>query len=297
MRPHARACRYDDHVVDARLHVPQPAPGLRGGVRIILRDGYELVEDPVVDQQSEEPGGGIAVGDEALGAGVRFMKPNVGAADDRAERRLVGVEFDAAVDDRFELRPDLADGRLAAEFEHPPKQHEQPTRHAADQRDRLGEAPLGQQFELAVPVRIRARGRAAGRCRARHGADSSIAAIPLRSPCRTPGAGFFELGRSAEEEQPPLEQPGIGPGRHVSRDHRLRRLAVRPDHRARNGDVLGGPQRRTAGQGQIGDAARPRRGFRTRGGAISGSRPRAPRRSASALRDWKSAIVAIEAKP
>ena len=69
-----------------------------------------------------------------------------------AERLRVGVELDAAVDDELEVGPDLGDGRLAAQVEDALEEHEQPARHAADQRDRLVEAPLGQQGELAVPV-------------------------------------------------------------------------------------------------------------------------------------------------
>ena len=83
VRPHPRACRYDDRVVHPGLDVAQPVPRGRGRVQLV--QGDELVEEAVVEEQPEEPGRRVAEGDEPLRAGIGLLEPDVAPAEDVAE--------------------------------------------------------------------------------------------------------------------------------------------------------------------------------------------------------------------
>ena len=176
--------------------------------------------------------------------------------EDLLECLLVRVELDAAVNDQFEVWPDLADGAFAGELEDALEEHEQPARHTADQRDPFPDAPLGKQGQLRVPVRFegqlerRKSVRAKQRRELEGGDPAQVALVDA-------GCGLLELGRAAQEEEPAVKETGIGPGGHVVGHHRLGSLAVRSHHLGRDGDVLGRSLGRAAGQGQKGDSAGP----------------------------------------
>ena len=78
--PHARAGRNDDRIVDPGLDRPQPVASWTGRIQLVDRD--ELIEDPVIVDQAQQPGRRIAECDESLGAGVDFLQP------DRGEPRI-----------------------------------------------------------------------------------------------------------------------------------------------------------------------------------------------------------------
>ena len=202
------------------------------------------------------------------------------AAEDRRERLAVGVELDAAVDDDLQRRPDLGDRRLAAQLEHALEEDEQPARHAADQGDRLaagsarpGVASLRSQFGFQGQLERREGVGAEQR------SISSCAAIPLRSPWRTPGAGCSRSVDPPRKKSRPWNSRESGRAGQVVGHHRLRGLAVRREHLARDRDVLGRPLRRAAGQGQVRDPARARSGCRRPGTGRGDSASRGPHTS------------------
>ena len=77
VRPHACARGNHDRVIHSRLD-DSPASDESGAARSSSFKRHEFIEQAMIEYQPQKTGLEIAEGDEALGAGISLLKPDVG---------------------------------------------------------------------------------------------------------------------------------------------------------------------------------------------------------------------------
>ena len=232
-------------------------PGRPVGLQFLQRD--ELVEQAGIEiepQPLAEPP--VAAGDEAFAGGIGLAVIDRPAAQPAVELRLVGIEADAAVGDKFEVGPEPGEvpRRIRPQFGEPLEQQEQPARRAADRPDIPVDAAAGQHLDLAFPVGFERQllRRPGEELRpGRHGRRGDAGKVAGQNARRQ----RLEIGTTAQDETPAAEHAAVRPGGEVMGQHVEHRPPVRAHHRPGDRDVFGDVARRAAGEREPVDRARP----------------------------------------
>ena len=260
--PEAGAGGHRQRVVDAGLHVADPAAVRVGAVEPV--QGDELVEDPAIEEQAEARAvRAVGYGEEPLARRVDLARLRTAAVEHGGEAVAIGRPGHAAVRQQFEPGIDVGDparrpapaacGDLGQALE----KDQQPARRAGDSADLGLQGAFGEAVDLELPVgdalevarREVAQPRPAGHGRRLDAAD--IAAGDSRRLAD-------KAGRAAEHEDAPGEQPASRPIGEMVGQQVGARAHVGAVHRPAHGNVFGRPGRGSRRDREPGNEAGPR---------------------------------------
>ena len=134
--PEAAGGGDDEGIVLARAHLFERQDGIRRDGAAIGGQGGggdALVEDAIVEHEQEATIGGLGLeSEEALGGVVGLHVTHVGRGDEAGVTVAVRLEADAAVEEDFEVRPNLEEGLRASVTDDGFDQDEHPGGYAGE---------------------------------------------------------------------------------------------------------------------------------------------------------------------
>ena len=167
--PQSARGRNNDGIVAPSLYLPQRENGCVGAAHLF--EGNKLVENAVVEHEQHRQVGRVALETKEAFAGIiGFHIAHTGRAYQLLVLLAVGREGHAAMEEHFEVGPDLVQRGGSCEFHHPRKDGHHPRGDTADIRHVLVH---GDACNLvALLLEIGKQGHALGRCA--HDIDEGI---------------------------------------------------------------------------------------------------------------------------
>lgn len=154
--PEAAGGGDDEGVVLARAHLFERQDDIRRDGTAIGGQGGggdALVEDAIVEHEQEAAVGGFGLeSEEALGGVVGLHVTHIGRGDEAGVTVAVRLEADAAVEEDFEVRPNLEEGLRASVTDDGFDQNEHPGRYAGNTSHVGFASALDDGADLRLPL-------------------------------------------------------------------------------------------------------------------------------------------------